>query len=141
MKSFSLNQSFVIAVLSAITIAMMLVSALLSSQRAEASAPSGLVASIASSSVPLAVGPQAVTTLFNANGGCASRVISTVAQPIMLSFSTSTADALRNKPSGTVGIQQAASTTVVYDSGTYGCPEVTAYGYNASSTITISEFR
>lgn len=105
------------------------------------SATSGLEASIASSTIPVLVGPQQVITLFSANTICAARVISTVNQPIMLSFSTSTSAALRNKPNGSYGLIQGASTTVNYDSGTFGCSEVTAHGADASTTITTLELR
>ena len=103
------------------------------------SAPSGLQGNVASSTIPLAVGPQEVKTVFSVSGQCNARIISTAGQPIMLSFATSSSAALRNKPTATYGLQQAASTTVNYDSGVYGCSEVTAYGANASTTITIIE--
>lgn len=110
------------------------------------SAPSGNNSVIASSSIPITVGSTSPVTLFSVSGLCTARVITTYQVPVMLSFSTSSADALRNKPTATYGHLQAASTTVVYDSGLYGCPEVTAYGFQQSvtvpsTTITISEFK
>lgn len=82
----------------------------------------------------IAVGPQENKTLFTARQTCSSRVITTVAQPIMLSFNTNiTATAL-------AGHLQAASTTIVYKSDDFGCGAVSAYGHNASTTITTSEF-
>lgn len=102
---------------------------------AKASAPSGLPATMATSST-IVVGTSSITTLFADNLMCSSRVISTVAQPIMLSFGAMSS----TTPSGTIGHYQAASTTVAYDSGIYGCGLVSAYGFNASTTITKSEF-
>lgn len=82
----------------------------------------------------IAVGPQENKTLFTARQTCSSRVITTVAQPIMLSFNTNiTATAL-------AGHLQSASTTIVYKSDDFGCGAVSAYGHNASTTITTSEF-
>lgn len=98
------------------------------------SAVPGLYALNATSS-SVTVGTQLNATLFTNNLVCDSRVISTRANNIMLSFNDNIA------PSATVGHLQLASTTVVYDSGQYGCGNVTAYGYTSSSTITVSEFR
>lgn len=94
----------------------------------------GNVFSQMATSSTIAVGPQENKTLFTARQTCSSRVITTVAQPIMLSFNTNiTATAL-------AGHLQAASTTVVYKSDDFGCGAVSAYGHNASTTITTSEF-
>jgi hypothetical protein len=86
---------------------------------------------LASSTV--AVGPQQVKTLFTSKELCASRVITTVASGIMLSFDSTLT------PTGAVGALQAASTTIAYDSALYGCGAITAYGF-ASTTITVNEF-
>lgn len=94
----------------------------------------GSHADIATSSTK-SVGPQAVTTLFTSNIVCTSRIISTVSQPIMLSFDPNIT------PTATRGHLQAASTTEMYDAGLYGCGAVTVYGHNASTTITSSELR
>lgn len=91
--------------------------------------------SLIATSSTVVVGIQQNKTLFTSNTRCASRIISTVAQPIMLSFSSDIT------PTATVGHLQSASTTISYESGIYGCGAVSAYGHNASSTITISEFR
>lgn len=93
----------------------------------------GIVPHIATSSTVI-VGTSSITTLFAANSGCTDRIITTVAQPIMLSFSSSVT------PSGVAGHLQAASTTVAYDNANYGCGAITAYGFSASTTITISAF-
>lgn len=94
----------------------------------------GVIAEHATTST-IVVGTASVATLFTDNEVCASRVISTAGQAIKLSFDSSIT------PTGITGIVQAASTTEVYDSGLYGCGQVTAYGYSASTTITKSEFR
>lgn len=97
-------------------------------------APLGVVSQIATSST-ISVGPQVATTIFTNTYSCTSRVISTVSQPIMISFSSDIT------PTGVTGHLQAASTTIAYDSGIYGCGQVSVYGYGASTTITKSEFR
>lgn len=107
---------------------------------ANASAPSGLPATVATSST-IAVGTSTkATILFAGDGTCSARIITTYAQPVMLSFAAVSSTTI----SQTVGHLQAASTTVVYDSGLYGCGLFTAIGevYStalASTTITLTE--
>ena len=107
--------------------------------KAYASAPSGLNATVATTS-PLTIGPTDAlnVTLFGAttttNNGCAARIISTTATPIMLEFTISAS----TTASGTVGHLQGASTTVAYDGGQYGCGLWTAYAF-ATTTITVTE--
>ena len=91
--------------------------------------------SLIATSSTVSVGIQENKTIFTSKTRCASRTISTVAQPIMISFSSDIT------PTGTVGHLQPASTTVAYEAGLYGCGAVTAYGQTASTTITVSEFR
>lgn len=93
----------------------------------------GSVYSRVATSSTISVGVQEVKTLFSNRNACSSRVISTVAQPIMLSFHTDIT------PTALIGHLQAASTTVAYPSDDFGCGIVKAYGHNASTTITISE--
>lgn len=81
----------------------------------------------------ISVGVQEVKTLFSNRNTCSSRIISTVVQPIMLSFHTDIT------PTALIGHLQAASTTVAYPSDNFGCGVVKAYGFNASTTITITE--
>lgn len=92
------------------------------------------------------VGPQGAsvvkTQVFAENTACKSRVITTSGlSAIMISFDDIPAagNVGSTTVSGTVGHWQAASTTVAYDSGIYGCGVWNVYGY-ASSTITVSEF-
>jgi hypothetical protein len=107
---------------------------------ASASAPSGLPATVATSST-IVVGPNLVGTgilpvLFKADGTCDARVISTVGQPILLSFAVLSSTTPENAGGG---VLQAASTTVSYDGGIYGCGLVSAYGFGASTTIDLIE--
>ncbi|MBP9771418.1 MAG: hypothetical protein KBD16_00625 [Candidatus Pacebacteria bacterium] len=100
---------------------------------ASASAPSGLPATVATTSI------DAVTTtgsLVFATSTCAARIITTVASPIMITFT----DKDGQIPTGVFGHLQAASTTEVYDSGQYGCNAVKIYSFVAS-TITVTETR
>jgi hypothetical protein len=98
-----------------------------------------LSAKVASSSA-IQVGPQQNKTLFSdtATGSitslCAARIISTAGSAIMLSFDSNMT------PSASVGITQAASTTVSYPADVYGCGPVTAYGYS-STTVSKIETR
>lgn len=100
--------------------------------KAHASAPSGLPATVATTS------QQALTTtasLVFATSTCAARVVSTTGTSgIMLGFS----DKQGFVPTGNVGHWQPASTTVAYDSGQYGCGAVRIYSFVAQ-TITVSE--
>lgn len=89
-----------------------------------------------------AVGPQdGEDTIFASNETCNARVVTTRGDSaIMLSFGDKTnGDFSSTTLSGTVGHLQLASTTVVYDSGLYGCGRWTVYAW-ASSTLTVSEF-
>lgn len=109
-----------------------------SASRVGASAPPGNIAFMATTSM------QAVNTtasLLFATSSCSARIVSTVASPVMLTFydASSTSIGL-NVPSGVFGHLQAASTTVVYDSGQYGCGTMRAFSFVAS-TITVSESR
>jgi len=104
------------------------------------SAPSGGMALVASSTQKVTVGTEAPTTIFNAKYSCTNRVITTYANPIMLTFATSTDLISTVEPTATFGHLQSASTTMAYDSGLYGCGVWQVYGYTASTTISISEF-
>ena len=97
-------------------------------------ATSGLVANVASST------SESVSTtagvIVSTSTACASRVITSRAQPLMLTFS----DYAGQTPTGTFGHLQTASTTVVYDSGVYGCGLVKAYAFG-TDTITVTDVR
>ncbi len=114
-------------------------------QKAESSSPAGTRTLISSSTIAAIVGSTSPVTLFAVNSACTSRVISTVQSAIMLTFATSTDLDQTVQPTATFGHVQAASTTVSYDSGIYGCGVVQAFGFEASSatpstTISIAEF-
>lgn len=98
-----------------------------------ASAPSGLPATVIDSFTKQ-VGPQGNTLISTSTPSCSSRVVSTVAKPVMLVFTRSASTTV----SATYGHLQGASTTVAYDSGLYGCNQITAYGFDATTTITIT---
>jgi hypothetical protein len=94
------------------------------------------------------VGPQGfdggnAVVIFTKNSDCDARVITTPGtSAIMLSFDDfkKTANDISSSTlSATVGHLQAASTTVVYDSGQYGCGKVSAYAW-ATTSLTVSEF-
>jgi hypothetical protein len=93
-------------------------------------ASQGRVFSVATTSV----GHQTDITIASAKEFCASRVISTTGNAIMLSFATSTLN-----PSGTEGFYQGPSTTVAYDSEQYGCGYVVAASLS-TTTISVAEF-
>ena len=101
----------------------------------------GVPASIATTT-NLSVGPAAtlaIASTTNSSGSpatCASRIISTGSSAVMLTFT----DKQGQSPTGLFGYWQAASTTVAYDSGLYGCDAVKVYSYTAQN-ITVSEAR
>lgn len=109
-------------------------------QKAKGVSPQGTMTIVASSTLPITVGSSNAITLFSRNDGCTARIITTYASPIMITFATSTDLSSTVKPTGTFGHLQAASTTVSYDSGMYGCGVWQAYGFGASTTISKSEF-
>lgn len=76
-------------------------------------APSGLMASVGTSST-IGVGSSTVVTIFETRNGCAARIITTRSQPINISVGSTS-------PTNNIGMYQAASTTVAYDGGLYGC--------------------
>lgn len=101
-------------------------------QLAGASAPSGLQATVATSSYQGVSGTQAV--LF-ATSSCSARIVSTASTSIMLTFRD------QDIPTAFYGHFQAASTTVAYDSGQYGCAGWRVFGFAPAGGITISESR
>lgn len=90
-------------------------------------------ATVATSSNPT-VGTTGV--LVFATSTCSARIVTTYASPVMITFS----DRIGQVPTGTYGHLQAASTTVAYDGGLYGCGAMKMYGF-VSSAITVSESR
>lgn len=110
----------------------------------QGSAPSGLPAT-QTYATTTTVGPDGdidgtSVTIFSAVRNCSSRVVSTN-DIIWLSFATpaNVGDIASSTIASEVGFAQAASTTVVYDSGLYGCGRVSGYAI-ASTTLTVAEF-
>lgn len=94
----------------------------------------GNMQSVATSSFQ-AVSATTVELLY-ATSSCSSRVIGTQGGEIRLTFS----DYKGERPTGTNGFPQNASTTVVYEAETYGCGAIYVYPYY-TGTLTISEYR
>lgn len=126
--------SKIIATLGATAILLTALQAMMVQDLSLGSAPAGLPASFVSASstdVSTTVG-----TIFATSSNCAARVISTDGSAIMLTFSQKDGE----EPSGSVGHWQAASSTVVYDGGIYGCDAVRAYSY-ATQDVQVYETR
>ena len=99
------------------------------------SAPPGIEASLASSSI-ITVSTTVVTEIFQTSIGCASRSISTAERPIR--FVTGSTSPTQD---GTIGHFQAASSTISYDAGVWGCGNWNALSIGVGSVITRDEFR
>ena len=97
------------------------------------SAPSGLPSTIATTSNPIVNSTAAIVF---ATSTCSSRIITTASSTVMITWSDRTAQT----PTASFGHYQAASTTVAYDSGLYGCDLVKIYSFG-SQVITVSESR
>jgi hypothetical protein len=94
---------------------------------AKASAPAGLGATIASSTLET-VSTTATIVAATSTIDCAARIITTSGNSaVMLTFTQQNGDT----PTGSNGVWQAASTTVAYDSGLYGCNAISAYSYSS----------
>jgi hypothetical protein len=74
--------------------------------------------------------------LFATSTKCASRIITTQAGAIKLTFS----DFLGQRPTAVEGHEQSASTTVAYPAENYGCNAVWVYPYG-TNTLTVTETR
>ena len=102
-----------------------------------ASAPSGLPATVATTSQQTVVpGSLNVSNFVFATSSCSARIVTTLAAPVMIGFS----DRQGFTPTALLGHVQAASTTVAYDSGIYGCEAMRIYSFS-TSTITVTETR
>lgn len=105
------------------------------SESAHANSNGGIPVVMATSSNP-SLGTTAV--LLFATSTCQSRIITTYANPVMLTFGDGPGTG--TGPTAIFGHLQAASTTVVYNADTYGCGAYRAYQFGTAA-ITISEFR
>lgn len=88
------------------------------------------------------VGPSAQRiTIFGLKSDCKARVVTTNYAAVWLSFGepTTNGNLSSSTLSNAAGHYQAASTTVAYDSGLFGCGVMTGYAV-ASTSITASEF-
>lgn len=124
-------------ILGSIVIVLLLILLIPSEVRKSAlgGARSGSYGTIVATST-IEVGPQENKMLYANKQNCLSRVVSTVNQPIMIAFGATATTSL----TGAAGHVHLASTTISYDSATYGCGQMIAYGF-ASSTITTAELR
>lgn len=107
----------------------------LQTPQAKASANPGMRTLVATTSNPAV---SATAALVFASSTCTARIITTYASPIMITFSDSAG--VGGGPTGTFGHLQAASTSILYDAGQYGCDAVRIYSF-ASQNITVSEER
>ena len=105
-------------------------------QVAQGSAPSGLTASHATSST-ITAATNASRVAFATSTNCASRVMQSNGT-VRLKFADDNGLAL----SATVGFRlTATSSLMAFDSGIYGCGQVTVWAEDATTVITVSEFR
>lgn len=100
------------------------------------SASPGIPAVVATTSVAT-IGPNNRVLIFNANPTCSARVITTREKAVMLSFSAAASSSLTLA----IGHLQGASTTIYYPAESFGCDQVNAMGYDASTTIITTETR
>lgn len=116
-----------IALALAVTTALFCIAVILgTTPRSFASAPSGLPATVATTSRATVT---ATAALVFATSTCSARVISTSSSSIMIGFS----DNQGFVPTANQGIYQAASTTVAYDSGQYGCQAVRVFSFSTQT--------
>ena len=85
---------------------------------------------------------------YSATTTCSSRVVSAYGGPVTVSFDEARTDAQEvfgNLSSTTLsymrGHQLASSTLHTFDGSLYGCGDMSIYAAEASTTVTISEFR
>ena len=103
------------------------------------SAGDGLPAKVASTSVIAVGASNNGILLFPQSNYCSSRVITTKERALLLVFDNNSVQASSTLNSR-FGHLQGASTTVNYDSGVYGCGAVYAFGFDATTSITTSEY-
>ena len=124
------NRWSIVVILAAIALTAFLV--FQNASKVEGAAFTGLSTTIATTTNP-SVGTTALVIIATSTN-CASRIITSRAAPLMLTFS----DYNNATPTATFGHLQPASSTVVYDSGLWGCGKVKAYAYT-TDTITVTE--
>lgn len=109
------------------------------SQKVSASAPPGIITTIATTSVAAVTATQ---ILVFATSSCSTRIISTTnIDGIRISFTDGVPGTLQGfQPTATQGFWQGASTTVAYDATQYGCGALRVFS-GTPQTITVSESR
>ena len=122
--------------LTILAIVMMTIYAYIPAQDSLGSSFTGSAATL-STATTTTVGPQANTTIFSKTTSCTSRIITTNFTAIFFTTGDVTGFGSTTLANGN-GLTQAASTTVAYDSGIYGCGRWTAEAV-ASTSITIVE--
>ena len=100
------------------------------------SAQPGIPANAASSSFATLTAGTVQTLFATSTSGCSSRIITTQAGYLELVLS----DRFGAVPNGSYGVYQAASTTVAYDRGLYGCGAVKALS-NVTQQVTLVDAR
>lgn len=130
------NLFIVASILTFAVVCLIVVDFMRDTKEAGASAPSGLSSTVATSS-EIAVSTTAITVFATSTlNTCASRIISTNGDGIMMTFTDKNGDS----PTAVHGHYQAASTTIAYDAGLYGCGAWKIYGIGAGR-ITVTETR
>lgn len=120
------HTSYKYGMIGAIFIAALVCLMAIAFRPAFASAPSGLPANL-TSAASLTVSTTALQ-LAATSTTCSARIVSTGNSAVMLGFSAYAG----TTTTGSVGVWQGASTTVAYDSGLYGCGQLSAYSYTSS---------
>ena len=110
--------------------------------------PPGITALVATSSVHTVLFGSVITIFDGVNSSgfarkCAARIVTTVERDILIAFGEvddngNYAVASTTLANG-IGHLQLASTTVVYDSGLYGCGTMSLRSFIADSQVTITE--
>lgn len=134
MKSLYNRLDLIVLAIFLTALALVMCVSTFSAKIADASAPSGLPATIATTTKVVMASRTAGPVI--ATSTCSARIISTQGVSIMLTFS----DFQGDTPTASLGIGQAASTTVAYDSGQYGCGLVKAWA-DAATSITVIDSR
>ena len=98
----------------------------------------GAFATSSSNAVPAYADSLSWSVPFATSTSCASRVISTRGVGISLTLGEAGTTTI---PTSIFGHAQAASTTVNYDSGVYGCGRWKATSVGAATVITVTEFQ
>lgn len=123
---------YALIIATAVLAAMYLFTGSISQVKAEAlSGLSGTVATTTNITVGTTVGGLAIAT-----STCSARIVSTSGSAVMMTMS----DYANQTPTGSFGVIQAASTTVAYDGGLYGCGAVKIFSFT-TQLVTVSDVR